>query len=62
MSGIETRAGSRKRSNSSLKRIGSKPVIKSDQATIEPTAEPRPGPTGMPLEAANFMKSETISR
>jgi hypothetical protein len=46
-SGIETRSGLRKRSNSSENRSGSTSVMVSAQATSEPAPEPRPGPTGM---------------
>ena len=30
--------------------------------TSEPTAEPRPGPTGMPRSRAYFTKSQTIRK
>ena len=56
-SGIETRSGLRKRSNSRPKRIGSRSVMVSAQATSEPAPEPRPGPTGMPCAFAYLMKS-----
>ncbi len=32
------------------------------QATTEPAAEPRPGPTGMPASRAKRMKSHTIRK
>ena len=53
-SGIDTRSGLRKRSNSRPKRSGSRSVMVSAQATSEPAPEPRPGPTGMPLRLGPF--------
>ncbi len=47
ISGIEMRSGFRKRSKSRLYLSGSRSVIFKQYATTEPTAEPRPGPTGM---------------
>ena len=43
-SGIDTRSGFRKRSNSRPKRSGSRSVISSAQAATEPAPDPRPGP------------------
>ncbi len=34
----------------------------SAQATSEPAPEPRPGPTGMPIDFACLMKSATIRK
>src|SRR6476619_775448 len=45
-SGIDTRSGFRKRSNSNSYSSGSRSVIFSEYATSEPAPEPRPGPTG----------------
>ena len=61
-SGIETRSGFRKRSNSSLYAIGSMSVMRSAYATSEPAPEPRPGPTGMPCSLAQLMKSQTMRK
>ena len=49
ISGIEMRSGFRKRSNSSSCCSGSISVMPSEYATTAPAADPRPGPTGMPL-------------
>ena len=62
MSGIDLRPGLRKRSNSSSYRIGSTSVMRSEYATSEPAAEPRPGPTPMPLDFENWTKSQTIRK
>ncbi len=62
MSGIEMRSALRKRSNSSSYSIGSTSVICRQYETIEPAAEPRPGPTAMPLSLANLTKSQTIRK
>ena len=61
-SGIDTRSGLRKRSNSSLNSIGSMSVMRIAYATAEPAPEPRPGPTGMPWSLAQLMKSQTIRK
>ncbi|MNT49077.1 hypothetical protein D3C72_1859050 [compost metagenome] len=61
-SGIETRSGFRKRSNSSAYLSGSRSVMPSAYATSEPAPEPRPGPTGTPLFLAQLMKSATIRK
>ena len=53
-SGIDTRSGLRKRSNSSLNGIGSMSVMRRANATSEPAPEPRPGPTGMPWSLAQL--------
>ena len=37
-------------------------VMRSDQATSEPAAEPRPGPTGMPWSLAQLMNSCTMRK
>ena len=55
ISGIDLRSGFRKRSNSRPCSTGSMLVMPSAQATTEPAAEPRPGPTGMPLSRAKRM-------
>ena len=57
MSGIDTRSGFRKRSNSRSNLSGQTSVMPSAYATSEPAAEPRPGPTGMPRSRAASMKS-----
>ena len=62
MSGIDLRAGFRKRSKSSSLAIGSRSVMPRQKLTIEPAAEPRPGPTAMPLSLANLTKSQTIRK
>ena len=41
---------------------GSRLVMRSDQATSEPAAEPRPGPTGMPWSLAQLMNSCTMRK
>ena len=61
-SGIDTRSGLRKRSNSSAYSNGSMSVILSEYATSEPAPEPRPGPTGTPLFFPHWMKSATIRK
>ena len=62
MSGIDTRSGLRKRSNSRSNLSGHTLVMPSAYATMEPAAEPRPGPTGMPRSRAAAMKSCTIRK
>ena len=62
MSGMDTRSGFRKRSNSRPYRSGSTSVMSSAYETIEPAAEPRPGPTAMPLSLAYLTKSQTIRK
>ncbi len=47
-----TRSGLRKRSKYSEYCSGSSVVMSRQYATIEPAAEPRPGPTGMPCVLA----------
>ena len=37
-------------------------VMRRAKETSEPAAEPRPGPTGMPLSRAKRMKSQTIMK
>src|ERR1700759_2817486 len=54
-SGIDTRSGLRKRSNSRPKRIGSRSVMVSAQATSEPAPEPRPGPPVMSCAFAHLI-------
>ena len=61
-SGMETRSGFRKRSNSSAYFNGSRSVIFSAYATSEPAPEPRPGPTGQPFCFAQLIKSCTIRK
>src|SRR5438874_168174 len=61
-SGIDTRSGLRKRSNSRPSAIGSRSVMVSDQATTEPAREPRPGPTGMSLAVAHRMVRSVACR
>ena len=62
-SGIDTRSGFRKRSNSSLNSIGSMSVIRIAQATALSRRPSRgPGPTGMPCSLAQLMKSQTIRK
>ena len=39
--------------------MGSMSVMRMDQATMLPAAEPRPGPTGTPISRAWRMKSQT---
>ena len=36
--------------------------MRSTYETTEPTAEPRPGPTGMPWSRAYLMKSQTMRK
>ena len=62
MSGMDTRSGFRNRSNRRSKVSGQTLVIPSAYATIEPAAEPRPGPTGIPRSRAAAMKSCTIRK
>ena len=52
MSGMLTRSGFRKRSNSSSCCSGSMSVISMQYATSEPAADPRPGPTGIDCSRA----------
>ena len=61
-SGMETRSGFKKRSNSSAYFSGSRSVIFSEYATSEPAPEPRPGPTGQPCVFAQLIKSCTIRK
>ena len=62
MSGIETRSGFRNRSKSRSNCRGSTSVMRSEYATSDPAAEPRPGPTGMFCSRAYLMKSQTIMK
>jgi hypothetical protein len=62
MSGIEIRSALRKRSKSRSYASGSTSVIRSAYETIDPAAEPRPGPTAIPLSFANLTKSQTIRK
>ena len=62
ISGIETRAGFRKRSNSRSYCSGSTFVMPSAYATMLPAALPRPGPTGTPRRFAASIKSCTIRK
>ena len=62
ISGIEMRSGLRKRSKIRLNLSGSRSVIFKQYETTEPTAEPRPGPTGMSWSRAYLMKSHTIRK
>ena len=50
------------RSKSNPYGIGSRSVMLKQQDTRLPTAEPRPGPTAMPLDFAQLIKSCTIRR
>ena len=61
-SGMDTRSGFKKRSNSKPHRIGSKSVINSAHATTEPAPDPRPGPTGIPWAFDQPTKSATIKK
>jgi hypothetical protein len=62
-SGMDTRSGFRKRSKSRPCSIGSRSVMRSEYATIEPAPEPRPGPTGTSFCAfAQLMKSWTMRK
>ncbi len=61
-SGIDTRSGFKKRSNSKAYFKGSRSVILSEYATNEPAPEPRPGPTGQPFSFAQLIKSCTIKK
>ncbi len=58
-SGMETRSGFKKRSNSKSYLRGSTSVMPMQYATMDPTPEPLPGPTGMPCSLDQFMKSHT---
>ncbi len=62
MSGIETRSGLRNRSNISPNAIGSRSVIPIAYDTIEPAADPRPGPTLIPFRLDHMMKSATTRK
>ncbi len=62
ISGIEIRSGFKKRSKNKLNFSGSRSVIFRQYATTEPTAEPRPGPTGMSWSRAYLMKSQTMRK
>ncbi len=62
MSGIDTRSGFRKRSKRRSKRRGQRSVIPVQKATMDPAAEPRPGPTGIPCSRAQRMKSAVIRK
>ena len=42
--------------------MGSRSVMRSDQATMEPAPEPRPGPTGTCRPLAQLMKSWTMRK
>lgn len=61
-SGMETRSGLRNRSKIRPCGIGSRSVMPMAYATIEPAAEPRPGPTAMPCFLAHMMKSATTRK
>ena len=61
-SGMDTRSGFRKRSNSRSNFSGQTLVIFRAYATSEPAALPRPGPTGMPRSRAALMKSAVIRK
>ena len=52
MSGMVTRSGFRKRSKYRLYFTGSRSVMFRQYDTMDPAAEPRPGPTGMPWPLA----------
>jgi len=62
ISGISLRSGFKNRSKSRLYFIGSSSVISRQYDTIEPAAEPRPGPTGIPCCFANCIKSHTTRK
>ena len=62
ISGIDMRSAFRKRSNRRSYSSGSTSVILSAYETIEPAADPRPGPTAIPLSFANLTKSHTIRK
>ncbi len=62
ISGIEIRSGFRNRSKMRLYLSGSKSVIFKQYEITEPTAEPRPGPTGISRSFAYLMKSQTIRK
>ena len=61
-SGMETRSGFKKRSNSKPSLMGSRSVMVSTHATSEPAPDPRPGPTAMSCSFAHLMKSATIKK
>jgi len=61
-SGMEIRSGLRKRSKRRSYLIGSIFVMPVRYATNEPAADPRPGPTTMPLSFAQFTKSWTMRK
>ncbi len=61
-SGMFIRSGFRKRSKRSEYFRGSRSVISSAYATIEPAADPRPGPTAILRSFAYFTKSHTIRK
>ena len=62
ISGIDIRSGLRNLSNSKLYFIGSTSVIPVVYATIEPAADPLPGPTGIRLVFAYLTKSIVIKK
>ena len=62
ISGREERPGFRKRSKMRPYSSGSKSVMRMAQAVREPPAEPRPGPTGMPLSLAQVTNSCTTRK
>ena len=55
MSGMDLRPGFRKRSNSRPCSRGSRSVMRSENATSDPAADPRPGPTATPLSRDHLM-------
>ena len=59
---MEIRSGFKNRSKSKPCSIGSKAVIPSAKETNEPAAEPRPGPTRIPIDFACATKSETTRK
>src|SRR6185437_1359006 len=62
ISGAEGRSGFKKRSKGSLKKNGSASVIFKEYDTTEPAADPRPGPTAIPLSFAQLTKSATTRK
>ncbi len=62
MSGGETRSGLRNRSNSNPCCIGLTSMIWVRYETIDPAAEPRPGPTGTPWSRAYWQMSATMRK
>ena len=62
MSGMDTRSGLRNRSNRRSNLSGQTFVMPNEYATIDPAAEPRPGPTGIPRSRAAAMKSCTMRK